>query len=157
MTTICSRLRDYLDQMGVPYTPLHHEVDFTSQETAAHTCTRGREFAKTVVIWVDGRAAVAVLPAHHRIDFSSLRQQLEAEEVRLASEEEMGRLFPDCELGAEPALANLYELPVYLSSAMFEDEAITFNAGTHEEALRMKFRDFLRLSGARVLEFSVPA
>lgn len=155
MVVLCPRLWEYLDQQAIPYLPIRHPVDFTSQETAAHTHTRGKDFAKTVVIWVNGRAAAAVLPAHHRVELRLLRSVLGTTDIRLATEEEMAPLFPDCEVGAEPVLANLYDLPVYVSRALTDNETITFNAGTHSDAVRMKFSDFLKSSRATVLPFSV--
>ena len=154
MATASSRLMDLLDKNQVPYRQIHHSPDFTSQETAAHTKTRGREFAKTVVLRIDDGFGLAVLPAPHRIDFESLRRWLNAREIRLATENEMEQLFPDCEVGAEPPIGTLYELPVYVSPLLARDEEITFNAGSHEEAIRMKYDDFARLAKPSIIHLS---
>ena len=156
MATASPRVTDYLIQNQIPYLQIHHTPDFTSQETAAHTKTRGREFAKTVVLRIDDGFGLAVLPAPHRIDFENLRRWLNAAEIRLATEEEMESLFPDCEIGAEPPLGRLYELPVYVSPVLARDEEITFNAGSHEEAIRMKYDDFARLTQPSIIHFSNP-
>ncbi len=156
MKPVYSRLTDYLEENRIPYLQIHHFPDFTSQETASHTGTPGREFAKTVVLRIDDGFAMAVLPAHHRIDFERLRSWLSASEIRLATEKEMETLFPDCELGAEPPLGGLYELPVYVSPLLAGDEYITFNGGTHEEVIRMKYRDYARLTRPHVIHFTVP-
>jgi Ala-tRNA(Pro) deacylase len=154
MASASVRLTDYLSRNDVPYQQIHHTPDFTSQETAAHTKTPGREFAKTVVLRIDHEFGLAVLPAHHRIDFEALRRWLNAQEVRLASEEEMRSLFPDCDVGAEPPLGSLYELPVYVSPTLARDEEITFNGGSHEEAIRMKYDDFARITRPSIIHFS---
>ena len=75
--------------------------------------------------------------------------------IVVTAEHETGGLFPDCELGAEPPFGNLYDLPVYLSQAMVDDERITFSAGTHEHVIRMGFADFEMLVQPEVLDFSV--
>jgi len=154
MATASARVMDFLARNQVPYQQIHHSVDFTSQETAAHTKTPGREFAKTVVLRIDNDFGLAVLPAPHRIDFEALRRWLNAQNVRLATEDEMESLFPDCEIGAEPPLGSLYELPVYVSPTLARDEEITFNAGSHEEAIRMKYDDFARLTRPSIIHFS---
>lgn len=151
-----SAVTSFLDKHQIPYRQIPHSQDFTSQETAAHTKTKGREFAKTVVLRVGTGFALAVLPAHHRIDFDALRLWLNAREIRLATEQEMQQLFPDCEVGAEPPLGTLYELPVYVSPHIAGDEEITFNAGSHEEAIRMKYADFARITKPSVIHFSAP-
>jgi Ala-tRNA(Pro) deacylase len=155
MPTASARITDYLVRHQVPYQWIHHTPDFTSQETAAHTKTPGREFAKTVVLRVDHDFGLAVLPAPHRIDFEALRRWLNAQEVRLATEDEMESLFPDCEVGAEPPLGALYELPVYVSPSLARDEEITFNAGSHEDVIRMKYDDFARLTRPSIIHFSL--
>lgn len=157
MTLICNRLKELLDKQGAYYGTMRHPYDVTAQETAAHTHTPGREFAKVVVVHFDSRFAMIVLPAHHRIDWVRLRRILGSETVRLANEEEMNRLFPDCETGAEPPYGGLYGMPTYLSSSMVGDERITFNAGTHEDVVRMWFRDYLRLAQPIVVPISWPA
>lgn len=154
MAPASTKLMDYLSRNDVPYQQIHHTPDFTSQETAAHTKTPGREFAKTVVLRIDHEFGLAVLPAHHRIDVEALRRWLNAQDVRLATEEEMRSLFPDCDVGAEPPLGSLYELPVYVSPTLARDEEITFNGGSHEEAIRMKYDDFARITRPSIIHFS---
>lgn len=154
MPTIAPRLKSYLDQSQVDYETIQHVVDFTAQETAADTHTPGVQFAKTVLLDVDGKKALAVLPAHHKVDTDKLQKALGARKVHLCSETEMGDTCPDCDAGAIPPFGNLYDLPVFLSNAMIEDDEITFNAGTHRTALRMRFRDYRNLVHPEVLDFS---
>ena len=154
MPAIAQRLKSFLDESHVPYETIQHVVDFTAQETAAATHTPGREFAKTVLLEVDGKPALGVLPAHHKVDTEKLRDALGAGDVRLADEAAMGPLCPDCDAGAIPPFGNLYDLPVFLSAAMIEDYEITFNAGTHRTALRMRLDDYKKLVHPKVLEFS---
>jgi len=157
MPTSAQKLKSFLDESRVKYEAIHHSPDFTAQETAAHTHTRGRDFAKTVILQVAGGYAMAVLPAHHRVDLAKLREAVGATEVRLATEPEMDRLCPDCETGAVPPFGNLYGLPVWVSSTVAADERITFNGGTHQDAVRMKYADFEKLVRPRVADFSVLA
>lgn len=140
-----TRLKAFLERERVAYHDIPHETEYTSQEAAAHTHTPGRKFAKSVVVRADGHYAVVVLPSPHHIDLEALRAAIGAREVELASEEEMKGLFPDAEVGAEPPLGNLYGLRVYVSPALIADDWITFNAGTHQDAIRMKYADFHRL------------
>jgi Ala-tRNA(Pro) deacylase len=149
------RLADLLDEKHLPYEKIHHDLDYTSQETAAHTRTPGRGFAKTVVVRIDDGFGLAVLPAHLRIDLERLRRWVSARSVRLATEEEMKQLFPDCEVGAEPPIGSLYDLPVYLSPLLALEETLTFNGGTHEDVVRMKTSDFTRLTRPSVIHFTL--
>ena len=152
MNRLSPKLTELLERGRVPYRSVPHTADVTSQSTAEHTHTPGRAFAKTVIVWVDGEFAMTVLPAHRRVDLEKLRKWLDAAKVRLATEEEMSRLFPDCEVGAEPPFGNLYELPVYVSPLLSRD-IITFQGGNHEEAVRMKYEDFAALAKPSVIDF----
>ena len=147
-------LRQYLDEHRVRYEIIPHPRDYSAQHTAADTFTPGREFAKCVLLWVDNYYALAVLPADHMIDFEKLRDAIGAAEAGLAREDEIRKMFPDCEVGAEPPFGNLYSLPVYLASQLTGDDMITFNAGTHEEAIRLPFADFEQLVEPTVVDFA---
>lgn len=148
-------LQTHLDAQRVPYEVIHHRQDFTAQETAAHTHTPGRMFAKTVILSVDHKYCMFVLPASDHIDFEKVRRTLNAREVRLADEYEIARVCPDCEPGAMPPFGNLYKLPLYVSHRLTEDHMITFNAGTHQEVMRMLYRDYDRLAHPIVTNFTM--
>ena len=148
-----SKLLPFLDESGAPYELIHHRLDYTAQRTAADTHTTGRAFAKTVVLAVGEGHALAVLPAHRKVDFAKARELL-GEEVTLAAEEDVADLFPDCEVGAEPPFGNLYGLPTYVSPELAGHESVTFNAGTHHEVIRMRYDDYARLAQPRAMDLS---
>lgn len=154
MSKIVKRLHELLDKSGVDYSIIRHHRDVTAAQTAAHTQTPQKEFAKTVFLCIDGEYAVAVLPATHFVAEGVLATSLGASEVRLASESEMEDLCPDCAVGAAPPFGNLYGLPVYVSPILAGDEHITFNAGTHEDSVRMGYTDYARLVEPRVVHMS---
>jgi len=94
-----------------------------------------------------------VLPARWNVDLHRLRTVFATHQVRLATEDELTGLFPDCELGAMPPFGNLYGLPVYVDQSLTEDEEIVFQAGTHSDAIRMRYWDFASLAFPVVEEF----
>jgi Ala-tRNA(Pro) deacylase len=149
-----ARLQKLLDESGVDYEIIHHREDFRARTTAASTNTPPEEFAKTVVLWIDDGYALAVLPATHYVATSRLARAIGADQVRLASEFEMQDLLPDCEVGAAPPFGSLFELPTYASALLAEDERITFNAGTHRDAVRMAWADYKRLAQPRIEHLS---
>lgn len=139
------RLLDLLASEGVSFEVLRHRSDVRAQETAADTHTPGREFAKTVVLDVGRHGhAFSVVPASFRLDLEKVRDGIGTRDVHLATEDEMSALCPECEVGAEPPFGVLFDVPVYVDGLLDED-TITFNAGSHEEAIRMRYEDFVRL------------
>ncbi len=157
MVTLPRSIQFFLDEHEIAYEIYVHRPDYTAQETAEHTHTPGSAFAKTVLLWIDGNYAMAVLPAHHRIHVAKLRRALGAKEITLASEYELHELCPDCDVGAMPPFGNLYGLPVYVSAALEQNRQISFNAGSHVEVMRIDYADFKQLVHPIVLDFSTLA
>ena len=151
------KLREFLDGKGVKYISIIHSKAYTAQEIAASAHIPGKELAKTVMIKIDGRIAMAVLPASYKVDFDLLTRALNAERVRLAYEQEFKDKCPDCEVGAMPPFGNLYDMEVYVAESLTEDAEIAFNAGTHTELMKMKYKDFENLVNPMVLKFSTKA
>ncbi len=141
------RLKKFLDENLVAYTVLEHPAAFTSQETAAAAHVRGRNFAKTVMATVGGELAMVVLPAHRKLYLERLRKVTGRWDVELATERQFKDAFPDCEVGAMPPFGQLYGMKVYADSELAAADSITFNAGTHDEAIQMAYLDFRRLVG----------
>jgi Ala-tRNA(Pro) deacylase len=149
------RLKAYLDKNRVKYVSLTHSPAFTAQEIAASAHVPGRELAKTVIVEVDGKLAMAVLPASHQIDFHRLKEVAGAREAYLADEDQFQDRFAGCELGAMPPFGNLWEMDVFVAESLAEDDEIAFNAGSHTELIRLSFEDFQRLVKPRLGSFSI--
>lgn len=150
------KLKHFLDQEGVKYVLISHSRAFTAQEAAASAHIPGKELAKTVMVKLGGRMAMAVLPASFHVDLEHLAEVADVETAELATEFEFAGFFPDCETGAMPPFGNLYGIDVYVAESLTEDEEIAFNAGSHTELMRMSYGDFARLVKPTVLAFSEP-
>lgn len=149
------KLKEYLDQNKVKYVSITHSPAFTAQEIAATAHIPGKDLAKTVMVKLDDRMAMVVLPASYQVDFDLLKNAAGAKRAELATEAEFKGLFPECELGAMPPFGNLYGMPVYASEALAEDEVIAFNAGSHIELLKLSYKDFARLASPTVAKLGV--
>ena len=96
------RVIEFLDKSGVSYEVTEHKPAFSAQRMAAAEREPGRFVAKPVIVKADGKYVMCVLAASGKVDVAALKKQLGAKSVELAKEDEMGKLFADCELGAEP-------------------------------------------------------
>jgi len=94
-----------------------------------------------------------MLPASYHVRTDKLADVI-GRPVCLATEMEFSSLFPDCELGAMPPLGELYDLPVYVDESLEGDKEIIFNAGTHRDAIRMNYDDFVSLARPVVCSFA---
>ena len=150
-----AKLKEFLDEQGVKYVTIRHSIAYTAQEIAASAHVRGRDMAKTVVIKMGGKLAMAVLPAAQKVGVERLKEITGAQAVEIATEADFQGVFPGCELGAMPPFGNLWGMDVYVDERLTRDKEIAFNAGSHTELIRLAYADFQRLVKPRVLRFAV--
>lgn len=150
-----TKLKKYLDENKIKYIIISHSSAYTAQEIAARAHIRGRELAKTVLLKVDGKMVMAVLPASYKINFEQLAKELNSSNVRLAYEQEFMDRFPDCEIGAMPPFGNLYGMEVFVAKSLMQDEEISFNACSHTELIKLSLKDFVSLVKPKIIQFSM--
>ena len=149
-----NKLKRFLDENHIRYISIRHSPAYTAQETAASAHIPGKEVIKTVMLYIDGELAMAVLPSTRMLDLELLRHAADAESVTLATESQFKDRFPDCEAGAMPPFGNLYEMPVYVDRSVTLDDQIAFNAGSHAELIQLDYGDYERLVHPIIAEFA---
>lgn len=141
------RLKRYLDQERTPYETVPHREAFSARQVAAESQAPERQLAKVLALEEEGDGHLMVaLPAACRLDLTALRHAAGRHRLSLVPEGEMGRLFPDCELGAMPPFGQLYGMPVYVDACLSQAGTIIFRAGNHHEVVRMAYSDYARLA-----------
>jgi Ala-tRNA(Pro) deacylase len=151
---VVATVQEFLRRANVPYAVFPHPRAYTAQEEAAVTHVPGRDWAKAVVCFVDGEPIQAVVPADLEVDLDRLAVVATATTIRLAEEDELRWLYPDCERGAMPPLGPLYRQMVYVDETLAVEEQIVFNAGTHGDAVRMRYEDFAAIAHPVVGQFA---
>jgi Ala-tRNA(Pro) deacylase len=155
--TISATLERYLEGRRLRYELVSHPLTGSSSETAQATHVSGNRIAKTVVLR-DGDGGdgylLAVIPASHHLDLEMLGIWL-GRPVALATEQEIGRLFPDCDLGAIPPLGDAYGLDVVADDALAALDEVCFEGGDHRSLVKVAGAQFRELmAGARHGRFS---
>jgi Ala-tRNA(Pro) deacylase len=148
------KLKQFLHENRIKYVCTKHSKAYTAQEVAASAHVSGRAMAKVVILELDGEMAMAVLPANQKIVLQDLRDVTGSEQVRFASEKTFQSRFPDCEIGAMPPFGNLYDMEVFVAEALAVNPEIAFNAGSHEEIIKLSYMDFERLVKPIVMSFT---
>ena len=151
------QLQSYLDRMGIPYRILQHDATYSAQSLAQQEHISGHKVIKPVLVQADGQFVLCALPACCRVDIDALRKELGADEMRLADERTMEEVFEDCELGAEPPVGAIFGIPTVMDDSLSMEEQVTFQAGTHREAVTMRLDDYRRLAQPGVAHFSRPS
>jgi len=149
-------IRTELEQRGIAYEELHHPDVYTAQEVAQREHVSGHRVAKVVCVMVDGDPVELVLPASRRVDLGWVKQLLGGRETRLATENELAQFFTDCEPGAIPALRHWGGVDVIMDANLQVKGDILIQAGTHRDAIRMRFDDWFGMVNPRVELLSEP-
>jgi Ala-tRNA(Pro) deacylase len=139
------KLIEFLDSNNIQYNTIVHTPSYTAQEIAASAHISGKEVAKTVLVKIDGKITMIVLPASDKIDLGLLKKKVGADKVELAGEREFESRFPDCDLGAMPPFGNLYGMDVFVADKLTRGVEIAFNAGSHTELIKLAYKDFEKL------------
>jgi len=151
---IPQRLISYLNDRKIGYEILHHPEAFTAQTIAAVEHIKGRHHAKVVMVKSGNEHLMTVLSADCRIDLEKL-EKATGNPVALESEPEFKELFPDCAPGTMPPFGHLYGLPTYVDRALAKEDFIVFEAGTHTDAIRLRYGDWARVANPFVEDFAM--
>jgi Ala-tRNA(Pro) deacylase len=147
------RVLQFLSEQAIDFEPLVHPPAYTAQKRAKYLHMSGRQVAKTVLLVGPDGYLLAVLPATHHIDTVALSRKLGGP-VRLATDEEIGGVFQDCEWGVVAPFGTLYGVETILDDSLAADSWIVFEANTHAEAVRMRCGDFEELEKPRRFSFA---
>ena len=148
------KLFDYLDDNNVHYNIINHPIAFSAQGIAHAAHISGKMFAKSILLKIDGKITMMVLPAHMKIDVDAVKGYFKANSVTFAKEDEFKNYFPDCEIGGMSPFGHLYGIDVYVAEELSKDNYIAFNAGNHSELVVISYLDFKKLESPKVVNFT---
>jgi Ala-tRNA(Pro) deacylase len=149
-----SDLTKVLDDAGAEYELLHHDHTERAVAEARALGLDAADVAKTLIVRTGDGHVRALVPASERIDMRKVRELVgESKDlVQLATEEEMARDYPEFELGAVPPLGGSRTDPVVVDRRLAEREWLVFEAGSHDDSVRVKTADFIRLANAQTAD-----
>lgn len=154
--SIPNRLRDLLEERHVPYQLLSHPRGYTARQLARSEGISECQHAKVVMVKTNGQHRMTVLPTDRRVDLRKL-EEATGEHWDIEEEGDFSPLFPDCEIGTMPPFGELYDVSMYVDRSLAENDDIVFEAGTHTDAVRMKYRDYEALAHPVVADFATLA
>lgn len=149
-----SDLTRALDEEGAEYELLPHAHTETATAEAEALGIDPGEVGKTLVLTTPEESVRAVLPASARLDVRKVRELLgvSGKRVHLLNEEQLKSDYGEFELGAVPPLGGRSRDRVLLDRSLAERESIVVEAGSHDESVRIKTADLVRLTEAEVVD-----
>lgn len=149
------RVRKYLQEQGVLFEEIPHPRVVEAQTLAHLEHESGWRIAKTVVLKLGNKLTLAVVPAPVRVDLRRIKEGLQRDDVRLASENEYASSFPDCEVGAEPPFGSLYGMQTLIDRTILRDPYLVFRDGTHRGTLKVVMSEYLRVANGIQLDMGI--
>ncbi|WJR79197.1 YbaK/EbsC family protein [Bradyrhizobium sp. NP1] len=143
--SIAPTLHRYLAAENIQYNEIPHDLTMSSTRTAEACHISGDRLAKAVVLRHDGGYTLAVVPASHHLTLPDLRERL-GENIEMANETEINRLFADCAHGAVPAVGRCYGLDLVVDDSIEAQPEVYIEAGDHETLLHLSHAQFARLT-----------
>ncbi len=137
-------LEAFLNQHDVQYALIPHTHTSSSMETAEQAHVPGARLAKAVILKEEDRYLMVVVPSVEHVDLAALREQF-GHGVDLATEDELVQLFPDCAPGAIPPAGAAWSMDTYLDECLLDEPEVFFEAGDHEELIRVDGGQFEQL------------
>jgi len=148
----------WLTDHEVEYEVHEHAEAMTARATAKAEGVDAHTFAKVVAVRLpDGGAAFAILETTDQLDLHKTARAFEVDAVRLLTEGEMAVITPHCEIGAAPAIGSLYGLAMVADHALRDDDAISFNAGSHRCSVRVERMAWERATGVAYADLAATA
>ena len=144
--TMALKIEAHLDRVGVDYEMIDHPHSSTSLQTARVAHVPAQEVAKAVMTHDGNNYRMCVIPSTHRLELAMLNKHIKGK-FRLATEEELGALFEDCEVGAVPALGQVYGLPVIWDQRLASMKEVYLEGGDHESLIHLNQGAFMELMG----------
>ncbi len=152
-TTRAEAIAEFLEGEHVKFELVEHEPTVSAAAEARATHHPPDQVAKTVVLQDDGAYVIAAIPASRRLDLHKLRGLLGAtRQLRLASEEEIGRDFPSMEVGAVPPFGPMVPAAEVIDRALLAQPRILCSAGDHRHSVLLDPQDVVRITAAKIAD-----
>ncbi len=129
------KLKEFLDSQKVKYVTLNHSAAYTAQEIAASAHVRGKDLAKTVMVTIDGKLAMAVLPASRKVSFDLLREAARRGQRATRRRAGVPRHVRRVRSRRHAAVRQPLRHGRLRLALLAQDEEIAFNAGSHTELI----------------------
>jgi Ala-tRNA(Pro) deacylase len=141
-----------LERRRIPYELLPHPPTKTAAAEADVLHVPPGEVAKTLILGTQHGYVRALVPASKRLDPTKVAVALALNEVRLVPESELVGAYPDFELGAIPPVAGPGHDRVIVDQSFREHPWLVFEAGRHDESVRVRTGDLLAATYAIVAD-----
>jgi Ala-tRNA(Pro) deacylase len=146
-----------LRQRGPHFEIVQHARAVGAIQEAISLGLAADEVLKAVVLETSYGPALAVLPASRRLDMDLVRAATGDRHARIATEAEIEREIPDCELGAVPPLGSVVHTAVYVDPEVLRRSVVAFAAGSQTSSAKGPTAELFRGESVTITPIAEPA
>lgn len=146
--SVTATLQSYLHNKGCEFETVAHSFSTSASEAALAAAVPLKQMVKAVVIHDHNHYMLAAVPAMNKVMLPQLEALTGCHAV-LAKEDEIARIFGDCERGAIPALGQAYGLEVIWDDSLATDADLYIEAGDHRNLIHIKQAQFKALMASQ--------
>jgi Ala-tRNA(Pro) deacylase len=144
--SIAPRIEAHLSKMGIHYDLVQHPESSSSLGAIQSANIPSHQMAKAVMTHDGDTYRLCVIPADHKLVLPWLNDHMHGH-YRLVDEADLKAMFDDCEMGAVPALGQVYGLPVICDQSLLQIKDIYFESGDHKNLIHVDHGAFMELMG----------
>ncbi len=147
---IPARVKKYLETSGIAHEIISHKKVFTAYDAAATLKRELKDIAKSLLVQLDKKFVLVLVPADKKIDLVKLAKKFQAKKVTIAREVVMSKLLK-IKPGALSAFAKLHKIELVIDKSLLKSKKVVLSSGSYTESVIMKVADFVKLEAPHVV------
>lgn len=147
-------IKKWLQSHEIQFKEIHHEPTFTSEQSAN---ARGEDLStggKALIMKVGKEFKIFVISASKKIDSSAIKKYFGVKKLRFVNPEELKELTGLVPGSVPPLGQPFFDLELFIDESITQNEKIAFNAASLENSLIIKVKDYLKITGGKIIKFS---
>ena len=142
---IPKKVINFFEKAKVKYQPIKHRTVYTAFDKAATLKVSQKIIGKTLVMRLDNRPAIILIPANKNLNIKVLKKTTKAKKIDFIKEVWMKKNLKGVKIGAIPPLGNLWKLPTFLDKSLTSPSEIIINSGDYNFSIKLKGSVFKKL------------
>ncbi|MFH1564988.1 MAG: YbaK/EbsC family protein [bacterium] len=147
------KIKNYLEENKIKFEELAHKTVYTAHDAAQTLKAKLQEIGKPLVVKVDGKYMLILLPANRQLDIAKLKAKLGAKKIEIVSEKVMAKTLK-LKKEAVGAFGKLRQLKVYVDKNVLKNKKVILATSDFTKSIKMAVKDFVKLEEAVVGEVS---
>jgi len=134
---IPKKIINFLEKNKVKYEAIQHRIVYTAFDKAATLKVPERIVGKTLVMKMDKKIGLALIPANKVLDKEKFKKMAKAKNVDFIKEAWMKKNLKGLKVGAIPPFGNLWRLLTFIDKSLLNQPKIIINGGDYNFSIKI--------------------